>query len=135
MSFEILGHTADIKLRVTASDKKSLFEEAMLGMMKILAESPQYLAKEIIEIVEIDSKNLSSLLVDFLSQVLAYSDIDKAVFYKINFLDFNDTHLKAEIKGKQIKSFDKEIKGVTHYLHHIDQDEQGLLYTELVFDI
>lgn len=68
------------------------------------------------------SLDINSLLVDFLSEVLYQSQINKAVYHDVNFLKFSDpstgsrqAELEAEILGDKVKSFDEDIKAVTYH--------------------
>ena len=71
MSFEIVKHTADIKIKICARDLAELLVEALKGMNEILmpVESKTDQSKTVR--INIDSIDQSALVVDFLSEVLA----------------------------------------------------------------
>ena len=144
--FEILPHTADVRLKVFGKTKEELFKNAMLGMAKILAKSPKSKLKiknfppkadqPLVEKLKIKSPDINSLLVDFLSEVLYQSQINHAVFKEVNFSNFKETELEAEISGFKIGEFDNDIKAVTYHELEIKKSPaKGFFETIIVFDI
>ncbi len=83
-NFEILEHTADVKIRVWTETKEALFQEALLAMMSILAPdencSDHYDLHQDIKVKASDSE---TLLIDFLNEVLYLTQTQKAIFGKI----------------------------------------------------
>lgn len=135
MTFEILPHTADLRLKVSSADLKDLFGQAALGMAMVLKKdcctAPAYDVKRKISI---SAPNLTILLIDFLSEILTASYEEKAVFWKIDFLKFSENSLEAEISGTKVEGFDEDIKAVTYHEAEIKKTETGL-ETMIVFDI
>lgn len=113
--FEILEHTADFKIRAFGKTKKEVF----LNMLRGLAASQQPAALELAPNIEkkikIESADGNALLVDFLSEVLYQSEINKEVYFEAEFSEFSETKLKGLIKGAKVKQFQENIKGVTHH--------------------
>jgi SHS2 domain-containing protein len=133
---EILPHTADVRLKVFGKTKEELFKNAMLGMAKILAKSPKSKLKIKNLKLKIKSPDINSLLVDFLSEILYQSQINHAVFKEVNFSNFKETELEAEISGFKIDEFDNDIKAVTYHELEIKKSPTGGFFeTIIVFDI
>lgn len=156
MAFEILEHTADIRLLVKGKNLEELFKEALKGMAFIqksnirnsMLAGRQEVSKNK-RLIEIQSPDKTALLVDFLSEALVQSQINKEVYADVKFLEFSEINpeavpqnagrygarLKAEIYGNPVESFDEDIKAVTYHEAEIKQNEKGEWETMLIFDI
>ena len=140
--YEILEHTADLRLKIEGDSLPELFLAAVEGMANIIkpkfCKNPS--GKEIAEEIILSSADMTTLLVDFLSEVLAKTHGKKVVFCNANFKYPPSTNLgqavvKAQIFGCQVEGFDKDIKAVTHHEANIVKNAQGKYETGLVFDI
>ena len=140
-SYEFLPHVADVRLKVKADNLEDLFSAALQGMASLIKNNScpfdeeleeDSIIKETIEISSIDS---TSLLIDFLSEILTHSQVNKAVYCKVKFEKLTDNFLKAIIFGTKINSFDEDIKAVTHHEAEIKKDSDGNFETIIIFDI
>ncbi|MFC1894441.1 archease [Candidatus Dependentiae bacterium] len=138
-SYEFLPHIADIRLKIKGDCLEDLFTVAMQGMGNLIKsgacpfkEEDNELLKEKIEISSIDS---TSLLIDFLSEILTHSQIDKSVYCKVKFSKINNNFVSATIFGKKVEIFDEDIKAVTYHEAEIKKDEKGIFSTIIIFDI
>jgi SHS2 domain-containing protein len=133
--YEILPHSADLKIRVFGKTKKELFKNAMIGMF----ESAKYIEEEKIrskkQKISIKSTDLSSLLVDFLNELLYLVEIKKIVFKKIIFEKLTENELRAEVFSERLKEMGVQIKAVTYYGLNIKQDKNKNWQATLLFDI
>ena len=59
-----------------------------------------------------------ALLVDFLSEILYQSQINKEIYNNVKFNKFTITELEAEIFGQKVERFGEDIKAVTY--HNLD---------------
>lgn len=131
----MIGHTADIRLKIEASTLPELFEVAVEGMnsiIKLKVESSKLKVKRFLEIQSVDK---TALLIDFLNEVLYQSHVNKEIYIEVKFLEFSETALKAEIYGVKIEEFDEDIKAVTYHEAEIVKNEKGNFETVIVFDI
>jgi len=133
--YKILPHPADIKLEITASSKEDIFRGALEGMAYII--QPNTSQKSVLkkEQIEIHSLDINALLVDFLNEVLAKSDIYNSVFNNIKIEKLTDNSIKGIIEGKNVKEFSKEIKAATYHELNITQDKNGDWKAIILFDI
>ncbi len=140
-SFEILPHTADVRLRVKGETLKDLFEQAVLGMAQILkhnvniAKSNANYAKRK---VLITAPEPTILLIDFLNEVLTASYEEKVVFptCRVNVArQRGRLKLEAEIFGAKVDGFDEDIKAVTYHEAKIVKNLEGDLEAIITFDI
>jgi SHS2 domain-containing protein len=136
--FEILEHTADIRLKFTGSTFEELLQAALLGMASIIKPDHQKLPstpKEIQKKIIVQSPDQIALLVDFLSDVLTQTHINKALFDTVSFQQLDTQNLQATIVGKPVDIFDEDIKAVTYHEAYINQQKNGSLEAQIIFDI
>jgi SHS2 domain-containing protein len=132
---EILNHTADIRVRITATSLPSLFKESLQAMNQILkTENDQGDQASIKKMIEVSSFDSTALLIDFLSEVLTETLISNVLFGAVDFINLEETTLMAQLAGYRIDAFDEDIKAVTY--HEADVIENnGTWSTLIVFDI
>lgn len=133
--YEIKEHPADVKLYVKANNLKELFKAALKGMAEILVLKEDLTEQKIVKGIEVESVDLSALIVDFLSEVLSLTDIKDSVFNEIEIEFLSETKIKAEIFGYKVKKFKEEIKAVTYHKAVVKKNEQGEFEAEILFDI
>lgn len=131
--FEILEHTADLRIRAFGETKEDLFRNSLFGMSSVQkAELPA--GEKITKKIKIESTDLTALLVDFLSEALTQSQINKAVFYAAEFSKFSDTALEGEIEGVKIAEFNEDVKAATYHGAEIIQ-KNDVYEVTVVYDI
>ncbi len=135
MKYKILSHTADLRFEVYGKTIEELFINAAEALADILGGRQKLLSrvKTVTEKIKIQSANTNTLLVDFLNEILARSQINKRV-YKVESLKLKDNEIEAEISGASVDKFEEDIKAVTY--HEVDIKKEDDLYkTRLVLDI
>lgn len=133
MKYQILEHTADLKIKAFGRIKEELFENAMLGMQS--ATRPRIKKKEAETKISITSENLESLFVDFLSEINYLNEINQEIYQGIKFEKFSDREIVAELSGQKVSGFGLQIKGVTFYDLDVHQKEDGTWEATILFDI
>lgn len=134
MKYEILEHKADLKIRVFGKTKEELFLNTLLSMTE--GQKPEIKGKEKIKReIEIKSIDLQTLLVDFLSEALYLSQVNKEIYFDINFEKFSDAKLKGKLIGQKVERFGEDIKAVTHHDLDIGQKKDGTWEATILFDI
>ncbi len=131
--YEILEHTADLRIRIFGTTKQQLFLNALKAMTFI--QNPDLSEESVVRKVKIKSSDVSFLLVDFLSEVLYLTQTKKEAYLGVKFREFSDTFLKAELDGRKVKRFKEDIKGVTYHELEIKQQKDGTWETTILFDI
>jgi len=133
--YQILDHSADIKLKIEADSLKELFRGAAIALSEILAQEEDIDYKtKIEEEISLRSYDYNVLLVDFLNEILALSDIKNSVFKEIIIKEISENEIFAIIKGYPIRRFNREIKAVTY--HQLEIKKVNNLYqTIILFDI
>lgn len=146
IDFELLPHTADLKIRVYGATVEELFKNALIGMFQSIGPrssactviNDRLMCKKlpIKRSIEIQSSDLASLLVDFLSEALTLSDIYNEAYLDVVIKKMiPPTMLEAELYGIKIDRFEVvEIKAVTYHDLEIKKTQNGW-QTDIVFDI
>lgn len=139
--YEILEHTADLKIRAFGKTKEEVFRHILLGMIESLKAELYQPQEKVKRQIKIKSPDLSALLVDFLSEVLYLTQVNKEVYNDIKFKKFEDpstssgqVELEGELSGQKIERFGEDIKGVTY--HGLDIKKiDGHWEATVLFDI
>ncbi len=135
MTFEILSHTADLRMRISGRNYEELFKAALLGMSRILKERELKTVKKIKRVIKVSSLDYNALLVDFLNKVLYESQTRKEIYFDVKFKKLLPKLLEAEIFGSKIARFDEDIKAVTYHEMEVKKRPDGFLETIIIFDI
>ncbi len=135
IKYELIPHTADIRLKISGATQEELFTASLQGMSSILKKDVQIDKLTESKEIKIKSCDMTSLLIDFLSEVLTASQIQKTVFYKIKFLKLGENELHAIISGTKVNAFCEDIKAVTYHEADVHKNVSGDLETAIVFDI
>ena len=134
MSYKILEHTADARIYVDGKDLAELFESAIAGMMEMYG--PEGIQKETADRkVSVESDNQSYLLIDFLNEILILVNKYKEIYTIKKFKKISNNEVEAILSGQRASHFNKDIKAATYHEANIRKNDDGLLETNIVFDI
>ena len=131
--FELIQHTADVRLLVTAPSLEDLFRDAMLGMYAVMRGTAGGSAVER-EVRVDDSAGPTALLIDFLNEVLGRAHIGREMFDSVAFTRFEPNSLTATLTGTTPADFEEDVKAVTYHEADVRQGD-GVWTTMLVFDL
>ena len=132
--FELLEHTADIKMRVFGNSLEEVFENAAYGMACIQKNRIKDEEIRIKKKIEVESIDIETLLVDFLSEILTLSDTYQEAYLKASNIEIKNNRIKAEIEGFKVEEFDEDIKAVTYHEAKVEE-KNGKWEAEIIFDI
>ncbi len=82
---------------------------------------------------EIESPDVESLLVAFLSELVYYQEQENLIFDVFD-LKVTEQSLKVQMEGAPIASVEKAIKAVTYHNLNIEKTSEGF-ETTIVFDV
>jgi len=131
--YEILEHKADLKIRAFGKTKEEIFSNILFGMAE--SQRATTLSEKVKREIKITSPDLPSLLVDFLSEVLYLTQVNKEVYFEAEFKELSENKLEGFIFGRKIERFGEDIKGVTYHNLDIYQKEDGTGEAVVLFDI
>ena len=134
VAFEEIEHTADRVLRIYGSNLEELLLNAARGMNSLMVTKHVPCSEHQEKFVELDAMDTESLLVDWLSELAYWAEIEMLVFHEFKIESVSPTHLRARIRGTQVTQLEKHIKAVTYHNLQIVQTEKGLTAT-VVFDV
>lgn len=143
--FEIVPHTADIKIRAYGFTLEEVFKNALKGMfasikprsqrIKYIDDNINISKYDIEHRVVVKSLDINLLLIDFLSECLYLSDVHNEAYFDVRFNVFSYDELECIIFGVKIMEFEvAEIKAVTYHDFVFEQIDDTWVVT-LVFDI
>lgn len=132
--YEILPHLADLKIRAFGKTKEELFSNMLKGMVD--SQKPEIQNQErVTRKIKIKSIDLSTLLVDFLSEILYLSQVNKEIYTDIKLKKLTETELEGELIGRKAERFGEDIKAVTYNSLNIRQRGNGIWEATVLFDI
>lgn len=133
--FEIVDHTADIGVRVSAPDLEGLFADSAAGMFHVICEGSAT-GWDAQHRIELTAPDLEDLLVDWLSELLYLFEVRKFVFREAEFESLGETGLAATVRGVNFRGelVGAEIKAVTYHMIDIRRETGGYEVT-VYFDL
>lgn len=133
--FEEVSHTADLEIKVWGKDLGKLFIASAEGMFNLCGiEDYQDGFSAIQETISLEAMDFEGLLILFLEELL-YRLTEDYMLFSVNKISISpEFSLEAELKGTQIKSYQRDIKAVTYHRLNIQETDQGYI-VNIVFDI
>lgn len=137
MGYEILEHTADVRVRVYGDSFLDLLRNAALALLSLITERGS--VRPVGEVVfEAEAETGEELLIKMLSEILYLHQVRKMVFCEAE-IELNDGYrLKGRLKGEKIDPGRHElmldIKAATYHNLKIKRVNDKFM-AEIVFDI
>lgn len=132
-TFEELGHTAEVGMRVQAPTPAALFACAARAMFAIAGAhaGPPQTRRDL----TVESFDAESLLVDWLSELLYWHEHTGEIYDQVEVTSWTPTRLRATITGSAVTAPPRlSIKAVTYYGLRV-AEEAGQWVAEVYFDI
>lgn len=133
--YQVLEHTADLKIKAFGKDKEELFENALLGMFGAAKYESETSSKVVKRKVKLDSTDISSLLIDFLNEVLYLSETNWEIYESVEFEKFSKKEIEAVLIGRKLNKVGVQIKAATYHSLNLREREDGLLEAIVLFDV
>lgn len=136
-SYRFAAHTSDTRLIAEAGDLESLFQAALDGMNCLIRQDTCEAAVDLPEriTISLEADDTSVLLIDFLSEILSYSHLNKCMYCQAKFSVLKETSLAARIYGIKVDRFDRDVKAVTYHEAEVIRDMEGNYRTVIIFDV
>ena len=143
--FERIQHADDFRIRVYGKTQELLFKHALQGMFQSIEPIAPDCRKEHDRIVcdqlssrrdfGINSSDINSLLVGFLSEALYLSSVHHEAYLDLTITKFIPTYIEGTFLGIPIITFEGgDIKAVTDHDLAIT-NTNGIWQTDIVFDV
>ena len=135
--FELFEHTADLGLRVTASDQEGLFVEAARGLVSIIVDDPGAVRPVETVSIRIDGADPAFLLFDWLSELLGLFESQR--FLGADFdVGVTSGGLQATVRGEPMDPERHrpahEVKAITYHGLVVEPTDTGWR-AEVIVDI
>jgi SHS2 domain-containing protein len=130
--FEFLSHTADVKIKVYGKNLKEIVNNSLLALKSFW--KPKLTKTKIEKEIKIESNNEVNLLIDLLSEVLAETYIEKAIFIKFEPQELVSYSLSGKIIGYEFTSLSKDIKAITYHQANLQKINHQYIF-EFIIDI
>jgi len=135
--FEILDHTADIGLIIYGENLKTLFENAGEAFFRLITDLKK-VRRRVEKRVEIKGEDLKRLMVDWLTELLYFHDVENLLFKGFKVESIGENGLKAVVKGEPFQEgvhvIKTEVKAVTY--HQIEVlKKKGSWRAQIIFDL
>ena len=143
--FIYLDHVADIRFIAYGDTPETLFENAALAMLSVIADTDT-IRPEIQFDIDLETVSPENLMVDFLSELLFLFDAEETVLAKAKVSEIGKRNddgeekyfIKAAVFGAPIdvsrQNFKTEVKAVTYSGIRVEKKENGY-ETEVVLDL
>lgn len=135
--FELFEHTADLGLRVTASDLDGLFRDAAAGLFAMIVEPPPHGRSVGRREIEIPGERRDFLMVDWLSELLYVFDTERQLSGQVE-VTVDDRGLRATVTLHALDAEDykllREVKAITYHGLKVER-VAGVWLAEVIVDI
>ena len=136
MKYKFLDHTADIMFEAYGSSLNKLFENSGLATEDTMVNLKQIKPK-IKKIVELENKDIETLLFDFLCEFIYFKDAELLLFSKIKVKITKGFKLKAELFGDKLTEKHEQkvdVKAVTFHKFKIEKKDNNYI-ARVILDI
>lgn len=133
--YSIEQHTADVRLRLRAATLEELFTDGARALAAVMHPTERDDARDYIFPFDVDSIDTTSVLIDFLSDVLLRMHIDRARIDEVVFTQVDALHVAGELRGVAPVAYEEDVKAVTYHEAEVVQNEAGEWSTGIVLDL
>ena len=126
--FDVLEHTADVGIVAYGSDLSELFANAAFGLFSLMVDTAGVQEEEERDI-EVLGRDLETLLVRWLTELLYYLDAEEMLFSRFEIIEMTETSLHARAYGEQIDRLRHElgagVKAITRHMLEVEEGPEG----------
>ena len=127
-SHALLPHTGEVRIRLEAGSPAELFTEAARALAELIAE-PGRGPPGPWRHVELEARDREALLVAWLDELIARTELDDLVYGDARILELTDHRVRAQVRGARIAALRTAVKAATLHQLHIDQDREAVRAT------
>ncbi len=137
MTYEILEHTADIRVRVSGNTFEDFLKSGALAMMNLLCDTETVKpAQE--TAFEVEGETGEELLIKMLGEILYINRVEQKVFSGIDLELVGENKIKGTLHGEEFDperhELELDIKAATYHNLKIERVNDRFV-AEIVFDI
>jgi SHS2 domain-containing protein len=131
--YEILPHTADVRIRLENTSLESLFDDAARAIVAFSEITTMPHAVEERNLI-VDSVDPATLLVDFLNEILTLLHVGRLAFDGFRSITIAPASLRARVRLLAVETWTEDIKAVTYHEASVTSDGE-LWRAGIVLDI
>ena len=140
-NYELLEHTADIKIRVTAGNLKELFINSAEAIFDIIAERKDIKPAKKIKIpilipLREGADTVKEMFIGWLNELLSLSAVKEIIFSDFKIIKLEESGLQAEAMAEKAGNYrmNTEIKAATHHELKLGKTKSGW-QAEVILDV
>lgn len=133
-SHELLGHTAEVRLRVRGADLGAVLTEAGRGLAAIQLGGRLPRASGEWRSLEVRAPDREALLVDWLNELVYLAEVERWVPVDFEVEEARDTVVRARGRGIRVTATPSKVKAATHHALAIRDVPEGL-EAEVILDV
>lgn len=141
MPYEILDHTADLLLHVSADTREELIDEARIGLYACVGElTPMRIGQSDTQpcVIEVRAGDFAEVMHDWLTELLYRLDTRHLFCFPVSAYEADDHHIRAHLSARPLdlraSQLDREVKAVTYHQLFAGQRGDGWVAT-FILDI
>jgi SHS2 domain-containing protein len=135
MGYEILPHTADLRIRVRGQTLEEVFRSALGGISEVMQPRAARRSLDRERPVLVTAPDIAMLLVDCLSEALTLAHIHRELYPDAWIEELVSTTIRATLRGTQVPGFARDIKAVTYHAVEVTPSDGGGHEATVVFDV
>lgn len=134
--YQLLDHTADIRLRIFGRTLRELFQNAAFALTDILTDARKIRALKSTPTFALMAEGNDLLLVALMKKILYLFDTKRFLTRRLVIKNLSDKILVATLKGEGLKKqpIKTEIKAVTYHKLKV-QKKRGGWQAEVILDV
>ncbi|MEN6479439.1 MAG: archease [Anaerolineales bacterium] len=129
------AHPADLCLEVWGVDRAALYRNAAKALFETLDFCLAPTAEPASCSIALQAPDPETLMVDWLSELLYQSDIQRAWWHTFDLHQVTPTVLRGTVLGQRPATPRREVKAVTYTGLEISQDDRGQWSATITFDV
>jgi SHS2 domain-containing protein len=124
-SFEIIEHTADVGIRAYGATREELFEQATLGLARIIGIVTDRAGERVR--VAVEAGDLGGLLVDWLSEVLYLHEVRDALLAGVRLGEVTERRAAGDVElvEREGEVEGTQVKAITYHGLKVEPDGDG----------
>lgn len=125
MDYEILPHTADIRIRASGHTLAALFCHALRGLSAVLQPEAFRRPPNVERVVAVTAPDTTQLLIDFLADTLVLTHIHREVYVDAQFEELTTEAVRAVLQGVAMPGLAEDVKAVTYHGAEVLRTDHG----------
>jgi SHS2 domain-containing protein len=135
--FEILDHTADVKIRAYGLTLEELFESAAVAFFTVIADLDG-VGEDVSHPISAEAASLQELMVSWLNELLYHYEVKRLLLKRFKVSTLSERSLSATGYGERLEpsrhTIHREVKMVTYHQLKVGRDGGGF-FAEVILDL